>query len=87
MKYSAHRESEKGLRSRVEVLLLVLSLSLGLMGTCLYGRYAKEPGPVRVEQAAWWCGLYPELYQPAEDQGSPRIQFKYLTFLNGRLDR
>lgn len=74
------------IRRYVEVLFLLLSLALGLMGTCLYGRYAKAPEPVKEEQTAWWCGLYPELYQQPEEQGHPRIQFKYLTFLNGRLD-
>lgn len=79
---------------RAEILIICLSLLLGLGGTGLYARYARLPEPLRLEQTAWWGGLYPEYSLPGALEGeqqeeSPegqvchvRIRFKYLTFLN-----
>lgn len=49
---------------RSEIVILLLSLTLGFAGTCLYAEYAGLPEPVRVEQTAWWGGLYPEYCLP-----------------------
>ena len=103
---------------RSELIIWILSLILGFTGTCLYAEHAGLPSPARVEQAAWWGGLYPdyclpgamEAVEPEQDgtpeasgvsnQGSPgetsgadgagdsrvKIRFKYLTFLNEKLE-
>lgn len=49
---------------RSELVLLILSLSLGFGGTCLYAEYAELPSPRRTEYAAWWGGLYPQYCLP-----------------------
>lgn len=73
---------ETFVRRHGELALLVLSLLLGMAGTCLYAAYAREPEPVCVEQTAWWGGLYPEYCMPGADQEAVQIRFRYLTFLN-----
>ena len=64
--------------------------------TGIYRDHAGLPSPARVEQAAWWGGLYPEYCLPGamekveaeqeaeeEEESVPvKIRFKYLTFLN-----
>ena len=83
---------------RSELIIWILSLILGFTGTCLYAEHAGLPSPARVEQAAWWGGLYPEYCLPGAmekveaEQGAEeekekesvpvKIRFKYLTFLN-----
>lgn len=47
-----------------ELILLIISLFLGLGGTCLYAEHAGLPDPVRTEYAVWWGGLYPEYCLP-----------------------
>lgn len=49
---------------RSELIIWILSLILGFTGTCLYAEHAGLPSPARVEQAAWWGGLYPEYCLP-----------------------
>ena len=73
---------ETFVRRHGELALLLLSLLLGMAGTCLYGAYTWEPEPVRVEQTAWWGGLYPEYCMPGADEEAVQIRFRYLTFLN-----
>lgn len=51
--------------SALKFAVLILSLSLGFAGTCLYAGRAGTDTPAdrarlpRTEQAAWWGGLYP----------------------------
>ena len=73
---------ETFVRRHGELALLLLSLLLGMTGTCLYGACAREPEPVRAEQTAWWGGLYPEYCMPEADEEAVQIRFRYLTFLN-----
>ena len=77
---------------RSEFIILLLSLVLGFAGTCLYAEYTELPEPVRMEQAAWWGGLYPEYCLPGamerieeeelETAVPVKIRFNYLPFLN-----
>ena len=60
----------------------VRRLLLGAVGTCLYAGYVQKSNPVRVEQTAWWCGLYPDYCMPGAAEKEVRIRFRYLTFLN-----
>ena len=76
------KDIEAYVRRHGELALLILSLLLGAMGTCLYARYVPKPEPVRVEQTAWWGGLYPEYCMPGAADKTVQIRFRYLTFLN-----
>lgn len=76
------KDIETYVRRHGELVLLLLALLMGAAGTCLYGIYAQEPEPVRVEQTAWWGGLYPEYCMPGAGDKAVRIRFRYLTFFN-----
>ena len=54
------KDIETYVRRHGELALLILSLLLGAAGTCLYAGYVQKSKPVRVEQTAWWGGLYPD---------------------------
>lgn len=76
------KDIETYVRRHGELALLILSLLLGAAGTCLYAGYVQKSKPVRVEQTAWWGGLYPEYCMPGAGDKAVRIRFRYLTFLN-----
>lgn len=76
------KDIEVYVRRHGELALLILSLLLGAAGTCLYAKYVQKPEPVRVEQTAWWGGLYPEYCMPGAAGKEMQIRFRYLTFLN-----
>ena len=80
------QDIETCVRRHGELVLLLLSLMLGMAGTCLYAEYVREPEPVPVEQTAWWGGLYPEYCVPGTDSKEVRVQFRYLAFLNKMVD-
>ena len=56
------KDIETYVRRHGELALLILSLLLGAVGTCLYAGYVQKSNPVRVEQTAWWGGLYPDYW-------------------------
>ena len=67
----------------------------GIAGAAVTG--AEAYAPLRREQAAWWGGLYPDYCLPgameavdAEQDGTGdsqvKIRFKYLIFLNDKLE-
>ena len=58
------KDIETYVRRHGELALLILSLLLGAVGTCLYAGYVQKSKPVRVEQTAWWGGLYPDYCMP-----------------------
>lgn len=80
---------------KIQTLLLLLSLLLGLIGTALFPGTLPASVPVGTSQLAWWGGIYPEYClpsacelvegeEPEEGQEIPvKLSFKYLTFLNG----
>lgn len=81
---------------QIKILTVMLSLVLGVTGTCAFARYFPVPQqPVKASFVAWWGGVYPEYglqgalvqtEEGAEDAGEEihvKIRFKYLTFLNG----
>ena len=76
------KDIETYVRRHGELALLILSLLLGAAGTCLYAGYVQKSKPVRVEQTAWWGGLYPDYCMPGAAEKEVRIRFRYLTFLN-----
>ena len=76
------KDIETYVRRHGELALLILSLLLGAAGTCLYAGYVQKSKPVRVEQTAWWGGLYPEYCMPGAGDKAVRIRFRYLTFFN-----
>lgn len=76
------KDIETYVRRHGELALLILSLLLGAVGTCLYAGYVQKSKPVRVEQTAWWGGLYPDYCMPGAVEKEVRIRFRYLTFLN-----
>lgn len=81
---------------RMKLLILAISLTLGLAGTCIFPVRLSCPQPKTVSMTAWWGGLYPEYCLPGamelkgeedaqygeEQEISVKIRFKYLTFLN-----
>lgn len=66
----------------------------GIAGPAVTG--AEAYAPLRREQAAWWGGLYPDYCLPgameaveavdSEQDSRVKIRFKYLTFLNEKLE-
>lgn len=79
---------------KVRLGILLLSLTLGIVGTYATLPYFPSESPARREQLAWWGGLYPEYCLPGamelkgeetreESEKIPvRLSFRYLTFLN-----
>lgn len=81
--------------NRMQLLLLILSLIIGGIGTYVFSGELPVCRPAPMAQMAWWGGVYPEYCLPGavvlageEDNDSEemepqvRIRFKYLTFLN-----
>lgn len=82
-------------RSKMQMLILALSMIIGGAGTFLCGVRMPECAPAPMAQMAWWGGIYPEyclsgaVEAVGEDEDDswetePRVKicFKYLTFLN-----
>lgn len=82
-------------KNRMQLLLLILSLIIGGIGTYAFARELPVCRPAPMAQLAWWGGIYPEYCLPGavelageeendREESAPqvRIRFKYLTFLN-----
>lgn len=79
---------------KIQTLLLILSLLLGITGTAVFSQPLPAPRLDGTIQLAWWGGLYPEYCLPsamelvegeAPEEGEElpvKLSFKYLTFLN-----
>ena len=82
-------------RTRIQLVLLFLSLLIGGVGTRMLARQVPTCSPAPMAHMAWWGGVYPEYCLPGamqlvgEEEADTvntelpvKVCFKYLTFLN-----